>query len=128
MSWGTLGRVFVSCSRRSPSLICSIPVHFSLDSDAVSYWHWGPFRNESRVLLSEGDYMASKRGGSGLRVLLDMPQEQVDALQRSIASHAHRLQFALEDMPSGDDAFEVLLKKAHLRAQGVSHEELMAAW
>jgi hypothetical protein len=72
--------------------------------------------------------MASKRGGAGLRVLLDMPYTRVRKLQESIAANAHRLQFSLEDMPSGDDAFEVLLKKAHLRAQGVTLEELALRW
>ena len=74
------------------------------------------------------EYLELPTGDAGLRVLLDMPQERVSALQASISRNAHRLQYALEDMPSGDDAFEVLLKKAHLRAQGVSLEELMVEW
>jgi len=128
----SLQPVFEHCPAQSHSNVlrfsCSIPVLFSPDSDGVSPWHWGPFREESRVLLSAVEYLALPPGDAGLRVLLDMPPERVSALQASISRNAHRLQYALEDMPSGDDALEVLLKKAHLRAQGVSLDELSSHW
>ena len=69
-----------------------IPVLFSPDSDAVSPWHWGLFRESSRVLLSESEYMAARPGVDGLRALYDMPQKQIARLQASIARYAHRLQ------------------------------------
>ena len=107
----------------------SIPVLFSHDSDLASSWHWGPFRQDSRVLLSEADFMAlRKRKRNGLQALLDIPPARVAEMQAAIARNAHRLQFSLEDMPGGDDAFEVLLKKAHLRALNHSQAELAEYW
>jgi hypothetical protein len=106
-----------------------IPVLFSHNSDAVSPWHWGPFRADSRVLLSEETFMEAKRSRrNGLQPLLDMPQSRIAAMQATIAAKAQRLQFAVDDMPAGDDAFELLLKKALLRAHGHRQEELAVAW
>ena len=64
---------------------------FSADSDAVSFWHWGPFREESRVVLSARAVMAAAPG-RGLQSLLDMPDSRIRAMQAAIAQHAHRLQ------------------------------------
>ena len=78
-----------------------IPVLFSPDSDAVSPWHWGLFRESSRVLLTESEYMAARPGVEGLRVLYDMPQKQIAELQASIARYAHRLQVICADLAAG---------------------------
>ena len=75
-----------------------IPVLFSPDSDAVSPWHWGLFRESSRVLLSESEYMAARPGVEGLRVLYDMPQKRIAELQASIARYAHRLQVSCAEL------------------------------
>ena len=93
-----------------------IPVLFSRDTDVSSPFHWGSFHAESRVLYSEQDYLTGK---VTLASLVDMPDEDVRAMQASIAAHAQRLQYSFDDMPGGDDAVEVLLKKAALRASGV---------
>ena len=70
-----------------------IPVFFSHDTDSTSAWHWGTFRNESRVLLSASEFMsATARGEHGLQALLDMPESRIRAMQASIAKDAHRLQ------------------------------------
>jgi hypothetical protein len=98
-----------------------IPVFFSHDTDAVAPWHWGCNRQSMRVLLPAP---SSKSRKVDLSVLLSMPAAEVTAIQTAVGAHAQRLHYALDDMPGGDDAFEVLLKKAHLRAQGVSLDEL----
>ena len=98
-----------------------IPVLFSKDTDLSSPFHWGSFHHEMRVLVSERSYLS---GEITLGALSDMPQEEIRAMQAIIAKNAQRLQYSLDDMPGGDDAVEVLLKKAALRAQGVSFDTL----
>jgi hypothetical protein len=94
-----------------------IPVLFSATTDALSPWHWvSSIREKTRLLYSEEDFLS---GNTTLQVLRDIPPERIAAMQAAIRTHAHRLHWALEDYPTGDDAFEVLLKKAHLRARGV---------
>ena len=98
-----------------------IPVLFSLNTDAVSPWHWGSFRADSRVLMSPDDYMNNV---TSLQTLRSIPAERVALMQATIRANAHKLHYAFEDYPSGDDGFELLLKKALLRAQGVSLADL----
>ena len=71
--------------------------------------------------MLEKDFMSGK---VGLDMLMEMPQSRIRELQSSLAQYAQRLHYALDDMPNGDDAFELLFKKAHLRAQGHTLAEL----
>ena len=98
-----------------------IPVLFSIDTDISSPYHWGSFHEKSRVLISEKSYLGNK---TGLSSLAEIPSDKVRAMQASIAANAQRMQYSLDDMPGGDDAVEVLLKKAALRASGVSFSDL----
>jgi hypothetical protein len=98
-----------------------IPVLFSLTTDAVSPWHWGPFRADSRILMSPDDYMNKV---TSLEDLRRIPAERIAHMQATIRANVHKIQYSLEDYPSGDDGFELLLKKALLRAQGVSLADL----
>jgi hypothetical protein len=94
-----------------------IPVFFSGNTDALSPLHWPPaVRASSRLVIPERAFLSGK---TQLKALKYFPAERIAEMQRAIGAHAHRLHYALDDYPSGDDAFEVLLKKAHLRAQGV---------
>jgi hypothetical protein len=100
-----------------------IPVFFTPTTvEATSPWHWSPsnFRDNSRVSLPAEDFLA---GRVSLESLRDIPKERVAEMQAAIRQYARRLQYAAEDMPSGDDAFELLLKKARLRAQGIPWDD-----
>jgi hypothetical protein len=98
-----------------------IPVLFSLTTEAVSPWHWGAFRADSRILMSPDDYLSKVVSLDDLRRI---PADRIAHMQETIRRHAHKLHYAFEDYPSGDDGFELLLKKALLRAQGVSLADL----
>jgi hypothetical protein len=96
-----------------------IPVFFGPTTvEVTSPWHWAPraFRDNSRLVLSAAAFM---NGSLNLESLQQVPAERIAEMQRAIATHGGRLHYAAEDVPTGDDAFEILLKKAHLRAQGV---------
>jgi hypothetical protein len=95
-----------------------IPIFFSTNTDALSSWHWPPaMRADMRLVVSEADFMSGETTLES--VLNSITPERIAVMQAAIAANAHRLHYALEDYPTGDDAFEVLLKKAYLRAQGV---------
>jgi hypothetical protein len=98
-----------------------IPVFFSRDTAASCPFHWGSFVRNSTVLFSQREYYL---GSKTLKTLIDMPEHEVSAMQAAISANAHRLQYAYDDMPGGDDAVELLLKKAAMRARGASLEEL----
>jgi hypothetical protein len=100
-----------------------IPVLFSRDTDASSPLHWGSFHAQSRVLFSEEGYVSGK---TTLATLLSMPQSDIAAMQASIAANAHRLQYSFDEMPGGEDAVEILLKKAALRSVGTGLDTLSA--
>jgi hypothetical protein len=100
-----------------------IPVFFSATVDATCPWHWGPrsFHDNTRVLFPIESF---RKGTLTLSFLRQISPERIAEMQSAIRTYGHRLQYAAEDYPTGDDAFEILLKKAHLRAQGVPWDAL----
>ncbi|KAJ1458474.1 exostosin family-domain-containing protein [Pelagophyceae sp. CCMP2097] len=95
----------------SLSLGC-IPVVFSLYSEVTAPWHWGSWRNLSRVYIPEADLLDEKFDlVSHLRAI---PDDMILAMQRNIAANINRIMFAVDDLPF--DAYEVLVRRAALEA------------
>lgn len=86
-----------------------IPVTFSPYLDMVDPWHWGHFRNQSRVYINPQDYLSGKLNlFEHLESLV--ATGQAEEMQRAIGKHGHTFQYALSDYPG--DAVETLLKGA----------------
>ena len=94
-------------------LLGCIPVVFSQYVENVSPWHWGVFRDDSRVLIDERAYAAGEL--DLVQHLRDIPRQRIAQMQAAIRMHAHRLQYALDDVPH--DAVETLLTGAHELAE-----------
>lgn len=88
-----------------------IPVLF-LPSDITSMlwpWHWGDWRNESSVILPLDEYTD---GRIDLRERLSaITAARVASMQASIARHATRLVYHLDEDYSGEDALDILLSR-----------------
>ncbi|KAJ8603271.1 hypothetical protein CTAYLR_006950, partial [Chrysophaeum taylorii] len=89
-----------------------IPVVFSLYAEITAPWHWGSWRNDSRVyipeqLLFEDDFDI-------VHHLASIPNATVRRMQETIASNNHRIQFAIDDLPY--DAYETLVRRAAAEA------------
>ena len=91
-----------------------IPVVFSLYAELTAPWHWGPWRNASRVYIPEAAYV------DGTVDLFDylarVPRADVARMQAAIAADAHRALYAADDLPH--DAYETLVRRAALEAAG----------
>ena len=91
----------------SLSLGC-IPVVFSLYSEITAPWHWGSWRNDSRVYIAEDELL--QPNFDLIRHLRNIPREQIRRMQDAIARNAHRIQFAIDDLPF--DSYETLVRRA----------------
>ena len=91
-----------------------IPVVFSLYAELTAPWHWGPWRNASRVYIPEAAYV------DGTVDLFDylarVPRADVARMQAAIAADAHRALYAADDLPH--DAYETLVRRAAREAAG----------
>ncbi|KAH8074435.1 hypothetical protein JL721_1996 [Aureococcus anophagefferens] len=78
-----------------------IPVVFSLYAELTAPWHWGPWRNASRVYIPEAAYV------DGTVDLFDylarVPRADVARMQAAIAADAHRALYAADDAPDAYD-------------------------
>ena len=99
----------------SLSLGC-IPVVFSLYSEITAPWHWGPWRNASRVYVPEA--RLNDDAFDLVDHLRSIPEADVKAMQATIAHHARSIQIAVDDVPH--DAFETLVRR--LVAEVGAHE------
>ncbi|KAH8044099.1 hypothetical protein JL722_14845 [Aureococcus anophagefferens] len=99
----------------SLSLGC-IPVVFSLYSEITAPWHWGPWRNASRVYVPEA--RLNDDAFDLVDHLRSIPEADVKAMQATIAHHARSIQIAVDDVPH--DAFETLVRR--LVAEVEAHE------
>ncbi len=83
-----------------------IPVMFEPIQDKFLWsLHWGPFREDSRVLLNIRDVLSGKI--DVITTLRAIPQARVREMQAAIAKHAHRMHYGYDDTPG--DALEILL-------------------
>ena len=87
-----------------------IPVTFSRYHELYSPWHWGSWRNDSRVYVNGSAYAAGEF--EILPILRAMPEARVREMQRVIAAHAVAMQYALDDVP-GDAVERLLLGALH---------------
>lgn len=83
-----------------------IPVTFSQQTDAAMPWHWDDWKEDSRVYIPAEDLYSGK---TNLREhLASIPEARVKLMQKTIAENAHKMQYALDDVPG--DAVEVILR------------------
>lgn len=83
-----------------------IPVLFTPREDEL-IWpvHWGPWRENSRILLSGRDYLDGKI--NLLTTLRGISADRIRQMQTTIETHAHRMHYALDDCP-GDAIYTFL--------------------
>ena len=83
-----------------------IPVMFDPAADA-GIWphHWGEWREQSRLLINGAKLDPMKQDLQPF--LRGIPRAQVEDMQSTIAANAHKMHYALDDVPG--DALEVLL-------------------
>lgn len=101
-------------------LLGCVPVVFSEYTNRVAPAHWGPFRAKSRVLVDEAAYAAGTL--DLVAYLRAIPPAKVAAMQRAVAQQAHRLMYALDDVPR--DAVENILLAAHHLATAREREKV----
>lgn len=87
-------------------LLGCIPVLFAPEQDELWPLHWGNWRRDSRLLVDAAPVV--KDPESLVRKLSAVPPDVVKRMQRTIANHAHAMQYATDDMPG--DALDVLLR------------------
>ena len=90
----------------SLSLGC-IPVVFSLYNEITAPWHWGKWRNDSRVYVPE--QLLDDDAFDLVDHLRSIPENTVKHMQAVIAHHARSIQIAIDDVPY--DAFETLIRR-----------------
>ena len=96
-----------------------IPVVFSEYMNRVAPWHWGPFRDQTRVYVDEQAYLDGRL--DIFNYLQNIPRADVINMQLAIEKYAHRLMYALDDVPR--DAVENILTAAWQHAlRRESHE------
>eukprot|EP00746_Dinoflagellata_sp_MGD_P153906 gnl/MRDRNA2_/MRDRNA2_84519_c0_seq1.p1 gnl/MRDRNA2_/MRDRNA2_84519_c0~~gnl/MRDRNA2_/MRDRNA2_84519_c0_seq1.p1 ORF type:complete len:459 (+),score=91.64 gnl/MRDRNA2_/MRDRNA2_84519_c0_seq1:103-1479(+) len=83
-----------------------IPVMFSRQTDIMAPWHWGPWKDDSRVFIPAQDLYSGKVDLK--EVLESIPEERIKHMQKTIAENAQRMQYSLDDVPG--DAVEVILR------------------
>ena len=89
-----------------------IPVVFSKYSELTAPWHWGAWRNASRVEIDEAAYVDGRVDLA--RVLGAIPNATVARMRRTIAARAHAAIYAVDDLPH--DAYETLVRRAAAEA------------
>lgn len=83
-----------------------IPVLFSRQSATASPIHWGSWRDKSMVYIQAEDLY---NGNKDLKkVLSKISESEIMEMQKVIAKHGVRMQYALDDVPN--DAVEVILR------------------
>jgi len=90
-------------------LVGCIPVIFSQYNAFVAPWHfWSNHRINSMVVLNATAYVSGEF--DVLAYLASIDPVRIRKIQGTIAQHAHRLQYALDDYP--DDAIDIILRGA----------------
>lgn len=91
----------------SESLLAGcIPVIFSKQTDSMAPWHWGPWREQSRVFIAAEDLYSGKIDLK--EYLQTIPEKKIQAMQKVIAENAHKMQYSYDEVPG--DAVEVILR------------------
>ena len=93
----------------SLSLGC-IPVVFSVYSEITAPWHWGGWRNTSRVYVPEKVFLDDDF--DLVDYLRAIPPGHVRSMQDTIAKHANAINIAVDDLPY--DAYETLVRRVVL--------------
>lgn len=76
-------------------LLGCIPVLFHVGQAKQWPWHWGSWQANSSVLLEMDAVL--KRKLNPLAILRTIPAERIAVMQRTIAAHAHSMQYAAVD-------------------------------
>merc|ERR1719160_1666565 len=92
-------------------LMGCIPVLFDRKQDSLYPWHWGEWRESSRVMIELPQRCMTNPDKASdcdvMRRLRRIPVEAVSAMQGAIAKHAHKMQYALKDF-NGDALVNLL--------------------
>lgn len=101
-----------------------IPVVFSEYNARVAPWHfWAGHTQNAMVTVNITSYLAGQF--DVLKHLAAIPPGTVAKMQHTIAANAHRLQYALDDVP--DDAVDLILRGAAHMARARDHLLLSSA-
>ena len=97
-------------------LLGCIPVLFHPGQAAQWPWHWGAWQANATVLLNGS--MVARGRLDPVAALAAIPPSRVTNMQRTIARHAHTMQYSLTDAHGlAEDAFDVVLREAWVRAR-----------
>lgn len=90
-----------------------IPVVFSLYAEITAPWHWGSWRNDSRIYVPE--HKLFDASFDIVRFLENIPNATVRRMQNTIRRNNHKILFSI-DTPHQPDAWDVLIERAHHEA------------
>ena len=101
-------------------LLGCIPVLFHVGQTKQWPWHWGAWQANASVFLDME--RINRRQLNPIAALQAIPKGRIREMQRTIATHAHRMQYAAVDLsalppPQPPDAFEVTLSHAWRRSR-----------
>ncbi len=114
-------------------LLGCIPVLFHPGQRMQWQWHFSSWVANATVLL---DWRAILKGFDWVGALRAIPPHDVEAMRTTIATHAHRMQYAVVDTASlrgsgglavGDDAFHLALRGAWRNARDAERSGAVSA-